>query len=585
MKKYISILITFTLYVLVQAQPVDTAKFNVDYTLTLQHFEKINKSAEIVDTAKDKIQFDYYIMPQRIDLSFKPSTVAPAKLPADVMKRLYRNFLRVGFGYPISPLAQLNIHNFDNSKFSYGLNVNHFSLWGPNSIRGLEDFAYAPVSDTKLGVFFHHFLRNATFYNHLNYNHEVAHRFAFNRLLGYEDYFYTKDYRDSLKNNFHHLRAVTGVRSNQTADVKVVKYDVRFVYDLLATYPKDWEHHWGLQGFIGYDDRFLKVSGTQNYRMDIDFDYYQNRWCNAPNDVNLTRNTFKFEFKPTMTFEVNEYLLSLGVGIPIVNSTLYRKAMIPVYPIAEVQLGLIKGIMSLYGGVNGNTHWNSLQELIYENPYIKPGLDSLRFSRTQISVYGGLKGNLVKKLNYHFAAHYSYTKDMPLFMVDTLCYLKNQFDVIYTNANILNVSGNLTWQVVDHLFLNFDLNFWKYYKLSNADHAWYKPTWEGAFGGKYYHGDRYIFDLNFIMQFGKWGFFPLENNNYVVKQMRPTLNFDAGFEYLITPQFACFAQINNLASQYLSNYYDFKNLGLNFIVGVTYSFGDEPLKAAKRRRR
>ena len=94
MKKYISILITFTLYVLVQAQPVDTAKFNVDYTLTLQHFEKINKSAEIVDTAKDKIQFDYYIMPQRIDLSFKPSTVAPAKLPADVMKRLYRNFLR-----------------------------------------------------------------------------------------------------------------------------------------------------------------------------------------------------------------------------------------------------------------------------------------------------------------------------------------------------------------------------------------------------------------------------------------------------------------------------------------------------------
>ncbi len=46
MKKYISILITFTLYVLVQAQPVDTAKFNVDYTLTLQHFEKIGHMFE-----------------------------------------------------------------------------------------------------------------------------------------------------------------------------------------------------------------------------------------------------------------------------------------------------------------------------------------------------------------------------------------------------------------------------------------------------------------------------------------------------------------------------------------------------------
>ena len=62
------------------------------------------------------------------------------------------------------------------------------------------------------------------------------------------------------------------------------------------------------------------------------------------------------------------------------------------------------------------------------------------------------------------------------------------------------------------------------------------------------------------------------------------LNFDASFEYLITKQFSAFAQVNNIASQYYSKYYDFKNFGLNFIVGVTYSFGDEPLRKPKGKR-
>ena len=86
---------------------------------------------------------------------------------------------------------------------------------------------------------------------------------------------------DSLKNNFHHLGRLPAFDLIKLLMLKVVKYDVRFVYDLLATYPKDWEHHWGLQG-LSDDDRFLKVSGTQNYRMDIDFDYYQNNGVMHP---------------------------------------------------------------------------------------------------------------------------------------------------------------------------------------------------------------------------------------------------------------------------------------------------------------
>lgn len=585
MKKHIFLFILIFSAFMAQSQPIDTAKFRIDFAPTIQNFDKINTTAVIIDTADAKVKFDYYIMPQRIDLSFSPSLVQPAKLPADVMKRFYRNFIRVGFGFPLTPLAQLNIHNFDNSKYSYGINMNHFSLWAHQMGKTMENYAYAPISDTKTSLFFHRFFRNSTLYNTFGYNHQVAHRFAFSRLNGYDARYYHKNYRDTLRNNFHHAYAMTGLRSNQTADVKTVKFDVKVLYDYIYTVQKDQENHIGLDGFIAYDDRFLKVSGTQNYKLDINFDYYYNQWSNELPVSIFTENSYKIEFKPTVTFEIKEYLLTLGFGVPIVNSTQYEKAKVPIYPVVEIQLGIIPGIMSLYGGLDGNTTFNSLQDLLYENPFLKPNLDTLKFTRTQISIFGGIKGNLVKKLNYHISTRYSYSEDLPLFFIDTASLLRNQFDVIYTDANILNVCANITWQVVDHLYLNFDANYWGYYNLTNTTHAWYKPKWDASFGGKYYFKNKYIFDLNFKMEFDKWAFVPLANNNYVIAKMRPILNFDAGFEYLITPQFAAFAQVNNMASQYYSKYYDFKNFGLNFIVGVTYSFGDEPLRKSKTRRR
>lgn len=583
--KKISILYIFLIISLfTNAQPIDTAHFNIEFTPTIQNFEKINFSAEIVDTLVDRVKFPYYIMPQRIDLSFMPSSVQPAKLPADVMKRLYRNFIRVGFGFPITPLAQLNIHNFDNQKYSYGINVNHFSLWAPQMGKTMKNYAYAPISDTKTVFFFHRFFRNSTLYNTFGYNHQVAHRFAFSKLDGYDDYFYSKTYRDTLRNNFHHAYAITGLRSNQTPDVKTLKFDFRVMYDYIYTHPRDVENYAGLKGYFAYDDRFLKVSGSQNYRMDICFDYYHNKWSNNSLLSDFTKSSYKIELKPTITFEVKEYKLNLGFGVPIINSNQYTKAKFPIYPIAEIQLGIIPGIMSLYGGVNGYTKFNSLKDLLYENPYLKPNLDSLKFTRSQINIFGGVKGNLIKKLNYHFSARYTYAKDMPFFMIDTNSLLSNQFEVIYSNVNILNVCANITWQVIDHLYLNFDLNYWGYYNLSSISKPFYKPTWEGNFGGKYYYKDQMIFDLNFKLAFDRYAFLPLDNNNYVIAKMRPVLNFDASYEYLITKQFSAFAQINNIASQYYSKYYDFKNFGLNFIVGVTYSFGDEPLRKVKSKK-
>lgn len=592
-----------------QAQVVDSAHLLIQYVPKLNNASKINQQAEIVDTAQEKVVFKYTIAPQKPELSFSPASMEVSKLNPDVQERFYRNYLKLGFGYPITPLAELSVHNTRNSKYSYGLNFHHFSSWAEPIGKIQKQYAYAPTSDTRVHLFMNRFFKNQTLYTSLGYNHELANLFGYNKNWGIDPYYYEKPYRDSIRNSFHHAKAEIGIRSNYTTEDRKVKEDVRLNYDFIHTYWKDMEHNVGLHSLVAYDARFLKVSGYQHYQLNFDVDYYNNHWNDSiligtgyQHYVNRTDNSFKVEFRPTMNFTIKEYHILLGVGVPILMAN--NEAKCPVYPVAELQLGLVRGLLSIYAGVDGKSEYNSLKNLLYENPYVKPQLDSLRFTRSQISIYGGIKGNIVKKLNYHISARYSYAKDLAFFILDTTALLKNQFDLTYAEkGSVLNVCANLSWETIDHLFLNLNANYWGYYfheKSNHPEHAWYKPSWEIGFDGRYILHEKFIFDLNAKVGFGRWTLVPKtavdENGNTYIasyeaeydlhkgNDVKPILNFGIGFEYIINKQFTAFAAINNIGCQYATSYYGFNNFGINALVGVTYSFGNEPLKPAKKKK-
>jgi len=589
MKKIFAITISFLLFGIAFSQPIDTARFRLDFTPKLQNFQKITEPARIPEITHEPVNFEYEIVPQSIDLTFSPTQLKPVKLSGEVMKKLYRNFLKIGFGYPITPLGELCIHNFDNTKFSYGLNVNHISGWAPPIGKTMKNYAYAPFSDTRVLLFLHSFFKNQTLYSSIGYNHEVAHLYGFSKELGFDSLYYDKSSRDSLKNNFHHLHAEVGLRSNFVQEDAKLKQDVRLNYDFLYTYRKDMENRVGIASVFAYDFNFKKLNGFLRPQVDFNLDYYVNNWYNETQAISTTFNSFKMEFVPSVKFTVKEYHIRLGLGLPIINSldaNMHGNAKCPVYPVAELQLGIVPGILSIYAGIDGNTKYNLLKDLLYENPFVKPGLDSLRFTKTQFSVFGGVKGNLVKKMNYHISARYAHTKDMAFFFIDTTSLLKNQFNVVYSDVNLLNVCANLNWQVVDRLYLNLEANYWGYFNLKTIEKPWYKPAWEVAFSGKYYLKEKFIFDLNMKLGFSSYAYVPTLNYEkniiYTIESMKPILNFGVGFEYLVTKRFSCFAMVNNIGFQHFSKYFDFKNIGFNAIIGITYSFGDESLRKGKK---
>lgn len=625
-------IITITTAFCLNAQVVDSAQLLIKYVPRLANSNKINRQAELKDTVvAEPVEFNYIVAPSKPDLDFKPGDMEVGKLNPEVRERYYRNYIKLGFGYPITPLAELSVHNCQNQKYSYGLNFHHFSSWANPIGKEQKKYAYAPTSDTRVQLFFNRIFKNHTLYSSIGYNHELANLYGFSRNWHIPDYYYGKEYRDTIRNNFNHVYAEVGFRSNYTQEERPLKEDFRVNYDFIHTYWKNNEHNAGLHGFLAYDAKLFKL-GIQHYQLDINLDYFNNTWSDSVpmgTDNTLLRrrseNSFMFELRPTMSFKIREYHLIAGVGVPILSK--YNRVQCPVYPVAELQMGLIRNVLNLYVGVDGKSEYVSLKKLLYENPYLKPDIDSLKFTKSQISIYGGIKGRITQKLNYHVSARYSYRRDLPFFMLDTASLLKNRYDLVYADKGTeLNVSANLSWEAINHLYLNLNANFNSFFFLEGYDwfgsaaitggRPLYKPMWEIGFEGKYIFRQRFIFTANANVGFNRWAVVPRwapsvdMNGNILYDQngnpegsivyalendirrnpdgskssVKPVLNFGVGFEYIINKQFTAFANINNIGHQYATNYYGFNNFGINVLAGITYSFGNEAFKPAKRQK-
>ena len=130
------------------------------------------------------------------------------------------------------------------------------------------------------------------------------------------------------------------------------------------------------------------------------------------------------------------------------------------------------------------------------------------------------------------------------------------------------------WEAINHLYLNLNANYWGYY-FTNIEHPWYKPSWGIGFDGKYILKEKFIFNLNANIAFGRWAMSPVTavdslGNTYIrtyeaindlqkdsqgKRLMKPILNFGLGFEYLITKQLTAFFEVNNVGCQYASKNY------------------------------
>ena len=140
----------------------------------------------------------------------------------------------------------------------------------------------------------------------------------------------------------------------------------------------------------------------------------------------------------------------------------------------------------------------------------------------------------------------------------------NRFNVVYDNATLLNISGQINYQLNEKLKLiaKGDYNSYNTDKLTRAYH---KPSFFLTFTGAYNLRNKIIVKADLFFVGSQWA-----KSQYIDKQLNGYFDGNIEAEYRYTKTLSFFARFNNIANQ---RYYQWERLPsqrFNMMIGLSF---------------
>lgn len=273
-----------------------------------------------------------------------------------------------------------------------------------------------------------------------------------------------------------------------------------------------------------------------------------------------------FRVKPT--FQYKSSFLNITAGLNAVAETDKRKNINRTkgYPIINIDVMPIDGI-HVFGGLDGDIERNTLTQYLSENRWLAPKAN-LRNTEKRREIYVGSKGIIGAGLNYEFKAALGQYYDFYAFnntKADT-----SKFAVLYDSlkTNVTTITGALNYQSGE-LWRSFLKIEYFFYDPTTLEQAWHRPDISATWSNTLIFQKKLFFTTDIYFMSGLTG----KNfaTNKVVK-LKPITDINAKVTYLLTDQLSAFVQMNNILGKNYERYLYYKQQGLNFLLGLAYSF-------------
>ena len=90
------------------------------YEPTLSDVQKINILPQIMDTVIERPDFNYAILPTRVETEFELKPISAAKMVATPASKLYNSYLKLGIGNYFTPYGSFSISNLRSKDYAIG---------------------------------------------------------------------------------------------------------------------------------------------------------------------------------------------------------------------------------------------------------------------------------------------------------------------------------------------------------------------------------------------------------------------------------------------------------------------------------
>jgi hypothetical protein len=231
-----------------------------------------------------------------VNTVYEIDPIKAANVKGEPLNKLYKGYVKGGFGTYMTPYAELFYHNLRSKKYATGVHLKHLSSGGQ-----ISEVGYSGFSQNQLSLFGKSFIKKSTLSGGLDYRRNVIHYYGFNT-NPIDTALWSKEYgleRNDIKQRYQLVNLDAALSDNYPVDSHATKYKVDMNYYNYSDKFNAQENRFRVGGDVAfyYQDYNLNAIAS--------VDYYKNQ-----NDSGTTNLTIA-NLRPKITFKKAYFLCFL----------------------------------------------------------------------------------------------------------------------------------------------------------------------------------------------------------------------------------------------------------------------------------
>lgn len=545
------------------------------YDPTINDAIKINENPVIVDSIKKSPKLKYSIEPVMYSAKFEVEPIKAARLSGEPISKLYRGYVKAGYGLYNTPLIDAFYNNTRSTKHNSGIRINHIS-----SNADINDYDNTSWSKNAVDAYSSIFLKNHIVTGKADFNRTVNHFYGYNyeeentvEKIKIENALKARNI-DSLKQRYATFGFSAKIASIYPDSTNKLAHSAGIKFKRLSdNYDAD-ENYFAVSTSLNKKVDFAKDSSFQKFGGTLDIEYWNlKNKLNSNAKIN-SRNDLIVSLFPKYQIIKNKFNFTAGLKAFLVNDSAGHGH---VTPVIHLNFDLLKDILVLYAGVDGGVRKNSLMSYSNENPFINTNL-KIDNTYEKFKIYGGIKGSISSLVAYNLEVNTAKIDRMPFFVNDTTNLLQNKFIVVYDNIDLMNFRAEINTQFTEKIRVLLRADFYNYVMLDEKT-PWHKSTAEILFSFNYNIRNKIILKADVFAHNTQYArVFKYNASEGVMQAEKEKLlgyvDFNAGAEWRYTKALSIFALFHNIENVKYNNYRwkNYPTMQFHVIGGLTYSF-------------
>lgn len=512
---------------------------NTIYAPKLSSANKVLTLPSIQPIESNKPEFTYSL--PNFGYAVRP-TYYPAKaisIKSELDKPLFGNYFKLGAGNYLTPFAEVRVHSVRNKKYNYGVYGKHLSA---NAGKPEN----ADFSDNALGVVGSKYGSKGDLTGRLNFERHAVHYYGYD----HDSFSFEKKDIKQIFNEFNgHVAYDRGYNTKKLGSKSL------FEFYTFGTHGNRREND-----FIGEFDLRYKLPKKKYIDLNAGVEYTNIIDSSSP----AYARTF-VRINPSYTFNYKKIDIKVGanaiVALDSANTNTFR-----LFPDLSVEHFVVPKKVLAFAEINGDVKSNTLKQLSYINPFIG---NDVRVANTinNFNAAGGIKGVLIKKLDYILKVRFSADNDMPLFITDSVP--TRAFDIVYDNVQTVAFQAGLGFRLDERFFIQASSTFYNY-KTDVQAEAWQLPSFDADVNLRYTIAKK----LNLRVQlygYGQRMQQDMFSEDKLIQTLTPFMDVNVMADYRYKKNISFFLNANNISNSRYQKWYAYPSFGLNLLAGITFS--------------